>query len=280
MKPGRNIADTFRRIFDIYIKSSLHVGLAVTSFSYITVLEFDLSISSALLPFIFFSTVAAYNFTKYLSLADRRHLVFTSVLKAISFVTLFAFMCALISAFYLDLSTLGFTVIPALLTASYALPLFQNQTNLRQVYGAKLFIIATVWALVTVGLPFINHQGIMPEFRFIIAESFQRLLFVMVLTLPFDIRDLHSDTDQLGTIPQIFGVRTTKILGIIALITVVIIEIQLMQAFTPTFLVFLFIVLLTGLLIQKSMAVQSAYFSSFWVEGVPILWAVLLFLVV
>ena len=280
MKPERSISEVLRHVFSIYIKSSLHVALAVTSFSLVTIFEFDLQIPTALLYFTFFSTVVAYNFTKYLSLLNRRHLVMTPALKAIAIISLLSFACTTLSAFYLDKFALAVAAIPALLTAAYALPLFRSGTNLRHVYGAKLFIIGIVWALVTTGLPFTAHQGELPALSLVFTEGFQRLLFVMVLTLPFDIRDIQTDTEQLGTIPQIFGVRTTKTIGLSALAAVLLIEIAQTNTIDSGFSLFLFMIGVTALLIHKSMTVRSPWFASFWVEGVPVLWAFLLFLLV
>lgn len=280
MKQERSISEFLRRGFSIYIKSSLHVALAVTGFSLVTLFEFNLQIPTALLYFTFCSTVVAYNFTKYLSLLNRRNLVMTPALKAIAVITLLSFACTTISVFYLDKFTLAVAAIPALLTAAYALPLFRSGTNLRHVYGAKLFIIGIVWALVTTGLPFAAHQGELPALSLLLSEGFQRLLFVMVLTLPFDIRDIQTDTEQLGTIPQIFGVRITKTIGLLALTAVLLIEIAQTNSFLSEFALFLLMIGITGLLIHKSMTVRAPWFASFWVEGVPILWAALLFLLV
>ena len=264
----------------MYIKSSLHVALAVISFSLVTVFKFDLQIPTTLLFFTFFSTVVAYNFTKYLSLLDRRHLTMNPSLNAIAIITFIFFVCTIISTFYLDRVTLFVAAIPALLTAAYALPLFRSGTNLRHVYGAKLFIIGIVWALVTVGLPFAAHQGELPALSALFTEGFQRLLFVMVLTLPFDIRDIQTDMDQLGTIPQIFGIRTTRTIGLVTLTIVLLIEIVQAHSFHSGFAVFLLMVGTTALLIHKSMTIRSPFFASFWVEGIPILWAFLLSLLI
>jgi hypothetical protein len=280
MKQERSISGYLRWSFSLYIKSSLHVALAVTCFSIVTVFEFDLQIPVALLYFTFFSTVVAYNFTKYLSLLDRRHLVMTPALKAIAIILLLSFACTTLSIFHLDKFTLAVAAIPALLTAAYALPVFRSGTNLRHVYGIKLFIIGIVWALVTVGLPFAAHPGSHIPFTTIFTEGFQRLLFVMVLTLPFDIRDIQTDVEQLGTIPQIFGIQTTRTIGLTALAVVVLIEIVQVHSFQPGFVVFLLMSVITALLIHKSMTVRSPWFASFWVEGVPVLWAFLLFLLV
>lgn len=280
MKRERSISGYLRWLFSLYIKSSLHVALAVTGFSLVTIFEFDLQIPIALLYFTFFSTVVAYNFTKYLSLLNRRHLVITPSLKAIAIISLLSFACTTIFLFYLHKFTLAVAAVPALLTAAYGLPVFRSGTNLRQVYGAKLFIIGIVWALVTTGLPFAAHQGELPSFSVLFTEGFQRLLFVMVLTLPFDIRDIQTDTKQLGTIPQIFGITATQTIGLTVLAVVVLIEIVQAHSLNSVLVMFLLMSGITALLIHKSMTVRSPWFASFWVEGVPILWAFLLFLVV
>jgi len=280
MKRERSISEFLRRLLSTYIKSSLHVALAVTSFSLVTVFEFDLQISTTLLFFTFFSTVVAYNFTKYLSLLDHRHLTINPSLNVIAIITFISFVCTIISTFYLDRATLFVASIPALLTAAYTLPIFRIGTNLRHIYGAKLFIIGVVWAFVTVGLPFAAHHGELPAQSALFPEGFQRLLFVMVLTLPFDIRDIQTDAEQLGTIPQIFGVPSTRTIGLVTLGIVLLIEIVQTNSFHSGFAVFLLIVGTTALLIHKSMTIRSPFFASFWVEGVPILWAFLLFLLV
>jgi hypothetical protein len=280
MKPERSISNVLRWFFSIYIKGSLHVALAVTCFSLVTAFEYGLQVSPALLAFTFGSTAIAYNFTKYLSLLDRPHLAINPTLISVAIITLLSLVCTIIAVFQLSGITIGLAAIPALLTGAYALPLFRSGTNLRHVYGIKLFIIGIVWALVTVGLPFAAHSGSQPALSTIFIEGFQRLLFVMVLTLPFDIRDIQTDAEQLGTIPQIFGIQTTRTIGLTALAVAVLIETVQTYSFQPGFVVFLLMSGITAFLIHKSMAVRSPWFASFWVEGVPVLWAFLLFLLV
>lgn len=280
MKPERSISNVLCWLFSLYIKGSLHVALAVTCFSLVTAFDYGLQISSALLAFTFGSTVVAYNFTKYLSLLDRPNLSINPTLISVTIITLLSFVCTIVAAFHLSKTTLGLAALPATLTAAYALPLFRSGTNLRQVFGVKLFIIGVVWALVTVGLPFAAQSGNLPPLSVIYSEGFQRLLIVMVLTLPFDIRDIQTDAEQLGTIPQIFGIQTTKIIGLTALAVVVLIEVVQTHSIHSGFVVFLLTVGITALLIHKSMTVRSPWFASFWVEGVPVLWAILLFFLV
>src|SRR5690606_20153897 len=105
---------------------------------------------------------------------------------------------------------------------------------------------AFVWAGVTVVLPVIPFKnGI---FHNLALEFLQRFLLVLVLILPFEIRDLRYDLEQLGTLPQRIGVTRTKIFGILLLLGVIILEIFKETATTASVLAVVAMSLMTGLL--------------------------------
>ena len=52
----------------------------------------------------------------------------------------------------------------------------------------------------------------------ILITALQRFLYVLVLMLPFEIRDLNFDSLKLATIPQKIGVKQTKIVGLFLLL--------------------------------------------------------------
>ena len=94
--------------------------------------------------------------------------------------------------------------------------------------------------------------------------------------LPFEIRDLKFDSTQLITIPQKMGVKQTKILGFLMLLIILILEF-FKNEFTlvnTTILVLILVATLAFLLYSKIN--QGKYYSAFWVEGLPVLWLVLL----
>ena len=101
---------------------------------------------------------------------------------------------------------------------------------------------------------------------------------VLVLTFPFEIRDLQFDNLALGTLPQKAGIRLTKIIGYVLLVLTIFIEF-LKPEFDWNSLISL--VLTCGVLIMFlsiSEENQSKYLSSFWVESIPIFWFGLLLL--
>lgn len=263
-------------LFDFYIKSSLHVALAVTAFVFITIHQFQLYHDPALYCFIFSSTVVSYNLTKYLPLAGSDSIRLTLLLKWIGIITGGGFIVMFATLFYLKTEIILAASVLGTVTAAYALPVSENRKNLRHVYGIKILIIAFVWAGTTVGLPFINHGISHSDIFGMALEGLQRFLFVSVLILPFDIRDLRNDMPSLGTVPQIIGVKQTKRLGILLLITCMLIEVVLQPILSISFFILLFICVITALMVQRSMGTQTAYFASFRVEGIPLCWALLL----
>lgn len=266
------------KLFELYIKASLHVALAVTALALVTMYELGISADPYLLGFIFSSTVVSYNFTKYLFVftvgADRSG----ALLKRVGVFSALAFAVMCILLFRLPLDVLLLAAVFGAITIAYAVPISEGRRNLRSIYGIKIAVIALVWAGVTVVLPVMNH-GIesLPVLE-VGVESLQRLLFVAVLILPFDIRDYRYDDSELGTLPQLIGVRESKVLGIVLLISCVVLEGILNPVYSASFVIFCLIAAVAAVMVRRSMMIQSRYFASFWVEGIPIFWALLLIL--
>ena len=264
-----------KKLFDFYINSSIHVALAVVSLCVITYLYFDLPPDLTFLLFVFFGSITGYNFVKYAGIAKLHHSSLAKGLKTIQIFSFFAFLFLIWTASQIRLEILAWTAFFGLFTLLYALPVLSKKRNLRSISGIKIFVIAFVWAGVTVILPVIEGGG---ELTFgIFPELIQRFLFVLVLILPFEIRDLKYDLQQLGTIPQKMGVTRTKILGFVMLAGLFLIEF-LKSNFSPVSVSALAIVVfITAIMIWKARERQSPYFSSFWVESIPIIWMLIFY---
>lgn len=266
------------KLFDLYIKGSLHVALAVTAFAYVTVQDLGLTHNLLLYSFIFSSTILSYNLTKYVYVAASDSIRISPFLKWIGGITAFSFFGTIVLLFYLPADVIIAAVIFGSVTVAYAVPISEEKKNLRNIYGVKIGVIALVWAGVTVGLPTLNHGFKTLEMTAVLYEVAQRLFFVAVLILPFDIRDYRTDEPGLGTLPQLIGIKETKILGFVLLSLCIVLEALLQPVLSVSFIVFVIIAVFTAVLILRSLVRQSPYFASFWVEGIPIIWASLLFL--
>lgn len=265
-----------KKIFLFYIQGSIHVALATGALTWITMLEHGLPTDFNLVFFVFFGTIAGYNFVKYTGAANNHHLEHTPAIKAIKGFTLLILAPLIYTAVQLPFLLLLVSAVFGLLTILYAFPVFRNR-NLRSLQGTKIFIIALVWAGATVVLPLFNQVGINESDLWL--EFLQRFLFVVALTLPFEIRDLKYDEPELATLPQVLGITGAKWLGGGLLLTMVILDLlESSFSITQTFIL-LFIACITGGMLYTSKVSQPKFFASFWVEGIPLLW-LLLFLAV
>ncbi|APQ17899.1 UbiA prenyltransferase family protein [Maribacter hydrothermalis] len=264
-----------KRIFDFYLDASIHVALAIFSLVQVTALSLGINVPKELYFLIFFGSIACYNFVKYGVEAEKYILLANRYHKNIQF---FSFGCLLI-AFY-QLFFLSEKVILALLvlmavTGLYALPVLPKHKNFRSLSGLKILIVALVWAGTTVVLPVFSQLDVLSWNAKV--ETFQRFMFVLVLLVPFEIRDLKYDSALLKTLPQRIGVKATKIIGVswIALFyfsTFLKNDISQVILITNTSLA-----LVLSYVIYVTKVNQKKYFASFWVEALPLFWYMLLF---
>lgn len=259
-----------RKIFDFYINSSTHVALAIVSFTVLTFIDLKIEIDYHLIAFVFAASVTAYNFVKYASIARFKHIELKPRLRMIQVYSFLIFLYLIYSLFFLSLTTLyvGFALV--LFTLLYTLPVLPGFHNLRDLGGLKIFIIAIVWAVCTVILPVASLDTTLVLDTQIIIYFVIRFLWVLILIIPFEIRDLKEDAIHLSTIPQLIGVKGAKLTGLLFII----ISFVLFHIFHPDFrrLSFLLMSGLASVLLYLSTEKRSYYYTSFIVEALPILW--------
>ena len=134
--------------------------------------------------------------------------------------------------------------------------------------------MALVWAGVTVIVPLFD-AGKEVVASAVVLQSVQRFLLICVLILPFDIRDMQFDAISLQTIPRKIGIEKTKKLGYVLLLFTLVLEFLISPTsdFRTVFLAVFFLILL---LVMRAAKKQTKYYSSLWVEAVPIIWWLLL----
>lgn len=263
-------------IYDFYINASIHVALAAYALSFITLKQLNIPYDEYMLNFIFFATISGYNFVKYFGLAKFHHRSLANWLRIIQIFSLLCFALLCFYCFKLKSNSLVIVLLMGVITFFYATPFLSKQVfidgnyKLRTIAGLKVYVIAFVWTIVTVILPTVNSNY--PIDFDVIIIAFQRYLYIVVLILPFDIRDLQYDSLKLATIPQKIGIRNTKLLGILLLSIFFFLEffkdsLELWQALTT-----LAITLVTGFFILFSKEERKRSYSAFWVEGLPVFW--------
>ena len=139
---------------------------------------------------------------------------------------------------------------------------------LRKYGWLKMFLVSFVVTLVSVYIPFHIRNRIEMDFY---ITMMQRFLILVSLLIPFEILDSKTDARSLQTLPQQFGINRTKLFGILLVIPFIILEFIKTNS---SFLV-LPVGIMTVLFIHFSSVERNKYYTSFWVESVPIFWLIL-----
>ncbi len=257
-------------VFNFYLQSSLHVALAVYALLQMTQHMFDIQNDSISGYFAFFGTVVGYNFVKYDALTRKKGLKFSRKIKAIVILSILSFAAAIYFFFKLRIQTQIISFIVLVLILLYTLPFFPNRRNARNWAGVKIYIVALCWVGVTLLLPLLNAEV---DFGIdVLWKSLQRFILVFVLILVFEIIDLALDDPHLQTVPQQIGVRNTKLLGTFLLIPFYFLEFLKTVVNYEQLVINLVLVTILGLFLMNASQTKTRYYTSFWVESVPILW--------
>ncbi len=163
-----------------------------------------------------------------------------------------------------------------LLSMAYVLPIWKGK-RLRDIPYLKVFVIAGVWAFVTVIFPlksFAKEWYTCDTFMI-----FERMAFILAITLPFDIRDMEWDKKTgVKTIPLSMGIKKTKILSYSLLLLSFLIAVFIfsMTVYTINTLVAISLSLLvSAYLIHKVDEKRGDYFYYVFIDGMLLLQSVL-----
>lgn len=273
-----------KKIVDFYIFSSIHVALAGFCLTKITLFEFG--IPDSLTPvFVALSIIVSYNFIRFFEIKTNRLHWFKSwflnyknqlLLLSIVSVLLLNYL-----VFFTDFNLKSiYVLLPfAFMTFFYVIPLFKTKKvefSFRNFPSLKLLSIAISWAGITVFFP-LYEAGF--EFNTIVYFEFvKRFLFLVAITIPFDIRDVYVDEKSLKTLPQTVGVSYSKIIGYVLLILMVLLEFYTNKSVDYKSFILLVIGIITAIFLRFSSPRRTRFYTSFWVEGIPILWVGLIVL--
>ena len=231
---------------------------------------FHISCDEPIANFVFFGTIVGYNFVKYDALARAKKLKMRKELKIIAVFSFFALL--LVGFYFFQLQRITQIVAIAFLsiTLLYTLPFFPNKKNARNWAGVKIYIVALCWVGVTLALPILN-AGISITLDFYL-KCIQRFILIFVLVLVFEIIDLANDDPHLQTVPQQIGVKRTKMLGLLLLIPFYFLEFLKSNFDKNQLIVNLILVIMISFFLLFANEKRSKYYTSFWVESVPIVW--------
>ena len=146
---------------------------------------------------IFYGIHRLVQIKKYEDIASERMLMLNENRSVIVGSVLVAFVCALafIYIYFFDYWYIWLGL--GILSVLYLFPWLTNRTRVRDLPYIKIFVIATIWVLITVGIPLLILNIEMDIAFFLMLERF---FFFLLITLPFDKRDKIED--------EVLGVKT------------------------------------------------------------------------
>lgn len=250
-----------RQLFDFYLKGSLHIGLAVLSLTVITEISLQIPAPPKFHGFIFFATVFGYNLLKSFDYAQQERswrwpgpglLILNIVVLVAAIYRFFLLRSDLQAAIVL----IGLGVLLYIVLRKYGL--------------IKIFLVSCCITAITVYLPAMSLPSLNTD---VAITALQRFLLVISLLIPFEIADSQTDFLLWQTLPQRFGIRPIKILGMLLLIPFVLLEF-LKGSYSMLVLV---VALITALAIHFSGTQRHRYYTTFWVESIPVFWWLLLY---
>ena len=197
------------------VNSHIFIGFCAVSLSWFTIIIKNGPMPSyGLIGMIFSSTVFLYSAHRFVQskaygeMEDERS---KSLVRNRPLFVLFAISGALGSTFFFFReyhAHLYQLFLPAILAGAYVIPWNKDWKRVRDLPYVKIFIISLCWSWITLILPVqllhLDTAGIFPMFV-------ERSLFLLAITIPFDIRDLGPDRKKgLLTFPLLLGIRYSK----------------------------------------------------------------------
>lgn len=219
----------------------------------------------------------------YHNLKTHNNEIFRWTIKHLKLLT-FLFLVSLIVSGILFLYTNNIVKVAlfalAALTAAYSLPLFKWQNRrirLRDFSYLKIVLIAFTWALVCGNLVLLNQ-----EITYSVSQHsllfIEKFLFLIAITIPFDIRDFEQDKiEAVKTIPNSIGIKQSILIAIVCLI----ISLLIVFFSTTNFgykLAYLLAYLYAGGLILASSNKKNAMHYLFYLDASLILLGILVFI--
>jgi len=198
-----------KRAIDLH----LWIALAAVALSYQTMLFANLEVDSTLLFIAFGGTLTSYhllNLYPFYPRSQYRNRRWEIIML------IFGLLILTISSVVAGIEIMQFLIIPGTLILLYILPLIPSikidnkKLKILTISGRsfgwyKLVLIALVWTLVTYLMPALFAGNAINDSQVLLLCFLERFLFIIGITIPFDIRDRKADPLQMRTIAQQYG---------------------------------------------------------------------------
>ena len=255
---------TIRKIIENLVFSNIWIALCSVSVTLSTFLYFKITLNYYFFGLVFFATLFSYNLQniyerKIHKKRSNQIIWIESNNKIIKLIILIA----LIFSIFFSFISLNYSAVlissPFLLLVIFYRKNFLNKIKFRNVPGLKILIISICWTWACCLLPqILYNSNIDWTFACFI------FLFVLLITIPFDIRDMEFD-EEINTIPQLIGAKNALFLSFFLIIILF------------SILVFLgnyklcFFLLITCLILLPSLKSNNEFYYLIFIDGLLII---------
>lgn len=235
--------------------------------------------------FVFGATLAQYNLhylVKTAAVKNSQRLAWSLKNKTLHKI-LFAVGIGLILFSFLSFRLHHFIILAILgvIAFLYSLPVipFGKKRRIKDYGFIKIITLALLWTLVTVWFPVVNFSF---EKNIFVFVFFKRFVFMFVLCLVFDIRDIEIDRkENIKTIPVILGKKKSYCLAHITLIAFVVLSVIQFYFFGSegVLIAMMFSAVITFFTIEATKKTNSDFIYLAGIDGMMLLQALLVYLI-
>jgi len=155
---------------------------------------------------------------------------------------------------------------------AYVMPIIRKNANkirIREIGLWKIFLIAIIWSGMTVFLPAVHVNGFEQLSQPISWQlALERTVFILAITIPFDIRDLINDAKKkVRTIPSVLGWKKSILLSIGLLVAFWALVHLRIGIHNPLLIGYGIATAITILVVALSSPKRNDMYCSFWLEG-------------
>jgi hypothetical protein len=270
-----------KTIFKYLVYSNIWIAIGASCLSLNTYLLANKSPNVELILLVFFATLFTYNFQRILKLlfkinlhGERVKWIEKNQIIIYILIILSAIVTTILSVTYLSKIWLVL-LFSGIITVFYVVKIpGLNGKNLRDIPGIKIYTIALVWGLTSVIIP--NLIDNLFDLTLTVALFISNFIFILAITIPFDIRDINLDDSSKKTIPQLIGVKKSTYLSIILLLISQVLLAIYWSKMTLAFVILTLI--LTPILLKSNENKPELYFSGL-VDSSLLIYSLIIYLI-
>jgi len=264
------------RILTFCMNTNIFVSLASFSLYKVTEILFNFQDTNLGL-FIFFSTLFAYNYmrTPLFLNRDVSNSNFTWNQNHKNSIQIIFFISGCMMLYLICL--LGFKFVklisPAIIISllyPLSIKISTQEYSIRRIPFLKIFLISMTWSYITFLVPLLYYDF---EINYFLLDFlFQRVLFIIAISIPFDMRD--CDYDHIKTIPNTIGIYQSKLFAWFCLFMIdmlLIIDLINNTITVPVFVALFLCIEICSVLIYFSNNNRSQMFYGILVESLSII---------